>query len=101
MLSFLCVHLPWFVTEFSPIPLESNVSLRKSSAEESSFRKRLLLCLGVGLLLCKHAAGVHVSPTRVGILVFRLKTRLEKTGGAAPTGGGETQINSGIDMRKA
>ena len=86
---FVCSP-PWFVTDFPPIPLESKVSFRKPSAEKFSFRKDVLLfCFSLlGLLLCKHASGVHGSPTRVCyFFVFHLKSRLEETGGRSPDGG--------------
>ena len=103
---FVCVFTPWFVTCCSPIPLKSKVSLPpKLPLKRFHFPKRFCVCFPFRcweFLLCKHASGVHGSPTRVCyFVIFHVKSMLEETGGSQPRGGREaTKINPAKGKKK-
>ena len=85
---------------FSTHPAEKqSFPSEKPSAEKFSFSKTVL-CIFFPFRcwefsLCKHASGVHGSPTRVCyFVIFHVKSMLEETGGSQPRRGSEaTKIN--------
>ena len=91
---------PYVVTGFPLIPLTSKVSLPKKPSAEKFLFSKTVLCIFFPFRcwefsLCKHASGVHGSPTRVCYFVFffHVKSMLEKTGGSQPRRGKTVRIS--------